>query len=95
MLSRAQQEAYAAEGFLAPLRAISPADALAGRAGVERLIAQGTSPADLRTKAHLRCPALLGIVRSPAVLDAVSDLIGPDVLCRSSSIFLKEPNNPA
>jgi non-heme Fe2+,alpha-ketoglutarate-dependent halogenase len=95
LLSPAQRDAYASKGYLAPLPALSPAAALSARAAIEGLIAQGMPMTMLRTKAHLHCPALLALVRAPAILDTVSDVIGPDLLCRSSSIFLKEPGEPA
>jgi len=47
----------------------------------------------LRTKVHLDCPALLELVRWPEIVDAVSDVLGPDVLCRSSSLFIKDPHD--
>jgi ectoine hydroxylase-related dioxygenase (phytanoyl-CoA dioxygenase family) len=82
---------YREDGYLAPLRAFDETDALVLRSVVEDWLASEPDPAVLRTKAHLRCAALLEVVRSPAVLDRVGELLGPDVLCRSSSIFLKEP----
>ena len=33
------------------------------------------------------------LVRHPAILDAVEDLIGPDILCYTSTFFVKEPNS--
>jgi ectoine hydroxylase-related dioxygenase (phytanoyl-CoA dioxygenase family) len=101
MLSAAQIAAFAAEGYLAPLPALDPGETAACRRAVEAFIlreggaAAGLPRGALRTKAHLRCPALLELARRPAILDAVADLLGPDLLCRSVSIFLKEPGDPA
>jgi ectoine hydroxylase-related dioxygenase (phytanoyl-CoA dioxygenase family) len=36
-----------------------------------------------------------GLVSHPAILDAVSDLIGPDILVYTSTWFIKEPESPA
>jgi ectoine hydroxylase-related dioxygenase (phytanoyl-CoA dioxygenase family) len=98
MLSSEQIAFFAERGYLAPLDAIGPAEAAATRARLERYIADhGGVPAGLaglRTKAHLRCPALMALVRRPAILDVVTDLIGPDLLCRSASVFLKDPGDP-
>jgi len=101
MLSPEQIAGFAADGYLAPLSALD-AGALADcRRSVEGFIearggaAAGVARGALRTKAHLRCPALLDLVRRPAILDAIEGLLGPDLLCRSVSIFLKEPGDPA
>jgi non-heme Fe2+,alpha-ketoglutarate-dependent halogenase len=99
MLTPEQIAFFAENGYLAPIAAIGQTDAAAARAALERLIAAGGGVpavrAALRTKAHLRCPALMALVRRPAILDAVVCLIGSDLLCRSASVFLKEPGEPA
>jgi non-haem Fe2+, alpha-ketoglutarate-dependent halogenase len=83
------------DGYLAPLRALPEADAQRLRGVVEEWLAEGHDPSRLRTKAHRYCPALMEVVRSPRVLEPISDLLGPDLLCRSSSIFLKDPDAPS
>jgi non-haem Fe2+, alpha-ketoglutarate-dependent halogenase len=99
MLSQAQVAFFARHGYLAPLDVIGPTEAAALRDQIHKyLVDNGGAPAGLaglRTKAHLRCPALLDLVRRPAILDAVASLIGADLLCRSSSVFLKEPQDSA
>lgn len=47
-----------------------------------------------RRKPHLLFSWLDQIAHLPAVLDAVEDLIGPDILVVSSSLFTKEPCTP-
>lgn len=81
---------FRADGYFAPLRALGEADARRVRAVVETWLDDAPDGVR-RTKAHLHCPALLELVRSPSVLDPVEAVLGPDLLCRSSSIFLKEP----
>lgn len=99
MLSAEQVGFFAANGYFAPLKVLEPGAAADYRARVDRFIDESGGRAAargvLRTKAHLRCPAILELVRLPAILDAVGDLIGPDLLCRSSSVFFKEPGDPA
>jgi len=101
MLAPIQIKAFAADGYLAPLAVLDAHELTECRAAVEAFIAASggavaaAANGALRTKAHLRCPALLDLARRPIILDAVADLIGPDVLCRSVSIFLKEPGDPA
>jgi len=35
------------------------------------------------------------LVRHPRILDAIEDLIGPDILCWTTNFFIKEPRDPA
>jgi ectoine hydroxylase-related dioxygenase (phytanoyl-CoA dioxygenase family) len=50
---------------------------------------------DLRHKSHLLFPFLAELVRHPVLLDAVEDVIGPDILCWNTNFFIKEAENPA
>ena len=47
-----------------------------------------------RIKPHLLFTWLAELVRHPAVLDAVEDVLGPDLLCWNSSFFTKEAASP-
>jgi non-heme Fe2+,alpha-ketoglutarate-dependent halogenase len=98
-LTEANRRHYAEAGYVAPVRVFGHDDAESYRVRLERFIddgiAAGSGSAALRTKAHLRCSALLELVRHPAIVEPVCELLGPDVLCRSTSIFLKEPNAPS
>jgi len=47
-----------------------------------------------KIKAHLPFPFLCDIVAHPRLLDAVEDIIGPDILCWGSSFFEKEAHDP-
>ncbi len=49
----------------------------------------------VKAKAHLVCLALLEIVRRREILDAVEDLLGPNILCWSTGLFVKEAGDPA
>jgi hypothetical protein len=96
-LTEAQIEQYREQGYLAPIRIMADAEALALRAALEAVEARTGGPlrGDLRHKSHLLFPFLADLVRHPVLLDAVEDLIGPDILCWSSSFFIKEAANPA
>src|SRR5687767_2971458 len=97
-LTTAERTRYAAEGYLAPIRVLSTDEAASYRERVEEFISaasERSSRAALRTKAHLHCPALRELVHCPAILDAIGDVLGPDLLCRSSSVFLKEAGDPS
>ena len=96
-LSETQIAAYEREGYLAPVPVMSEAQAYALRAELERIEAGMGGPlrGDLRHKAHLLFPFLANLVRHPAILDAVEDLLGPDILCWNTDFFIKEPETPS
>ena len=97
LLSDAQIAQYREEGYLAPVRIMSEDAAAALRAALERVEARMGGPlrGDLRHKSHLLFPFLADLVRHPRLLDAVEDLLGPDLLCWNSNFFIKEAANPA
>ncbi len=54
----------------------------------------GTLTGLLRHKSHLLFTWLNDVIRHPRILDAIEDVIGPNILCWGSSFFIKEPRNP-
>jgi len=97
LLSAAQVRAYHENGFLFPIRVMSEAEALAYRRKLEAAEASPDPriPKFLRTKAHLVFTWCDELIRHPKILDAVEDVIGPDILCWSSGFFNKEAKDPA
>jgi non-heme Fe2+,alpha-ketoglutarate-dependent halogenase len=97
LLSDAQVEQYHDEGYLAPIPIMDEAEALALRAELEAVEARMGGPlrGDLRHKSHLLFPFLADLVCHKLLLDAVEDILGPDLLCWSSNFFIKEATNPA
>ena len=93
MLSEEQIAAYRKDGFLTPLPALDPDDAsnLCGDIEDFGRRHQVKEALILRNKAHLRMPSLIPVIKSPAVLNAVEGILGPDILCWGSSFFIKEP----
>ncbi len=49
----------------------------------------------LALKSHLPFRLFSDIIRHPRVLDAVEDLIGPNIFCWGSSFFVKEAHDPS
>jgi len=96
-LTQAQIAAYEREGYLAPVPVMSAADARTLRATLETIEAGTGGPlrGDLRHKAHLLFPFLAELIRHPAILDAVEDLLGPDLLCWNTNFFIKEAETPS
>src|SRR5436305_15201898 len=91
MLTPAQIAQYHEQGFLSPIRVMEEDEALAVRAKLEAVEAGMGGPlrGDLRHKTHLLFPFLADLVRHPQILDAIEDLLGPDILCSSSNFFIK------
>jgi non-heme Fe2+,alpha-ketoglutarate-dependent halogenase len=90
ILSPAQIEAFEEDGFVAPVRAISAERARYYRQCLEAF--EAAYPDDrlkLDQKAHMICPWVDEMIREPAILDAIEDLIGPDILCWGTSLRAK------
>jgi hypothetical protein len=76
---------------------MSEEDAAMHRANLEQFERQTGGPlkGDLRHKSHLLFAWLGKLVRCGAILDAVEDLYGPDLLCWTTNFFIKEAADPA
>jgi non-heme Fe2+,alpha-ketoglutarate-dependent halogenase len=87
---------YEDRGYYAPVRAISTEQAADVRRHLETYeSAHGTLSGPLRHKPHLLFTWLNDLIRAPGILDAVEDLIGPNILCWGTSFFIKEARNPS
>lgn len=86
---------YRQHGYYAPIRAFSAEEAAGIRRKLEAHEAtQGPLKGSMRHKSHLLFTWLDGLIRHPGILDAVESVIGPDILCWSSTFFIKEPRDP-
>jgi ectoine hydroxylase-related dioxygenase (phytanoyl-CoA dioxygenase family) len=88
---------YRRDGFYFPLRVLSAEEALGYRARLEEVERAHGRPLGglLRQKCHLLFTWLDELIRHPRILDAVEDVLGPDLLCWGSSFFIKEARDPA
>jgi non-heme Fe2+,alpha-ketoglutarate-dependent halogenase len=78
-------------GYYAPVRVMSDAEAAQLRGRLEaHEAAHGRLQGPMRHKSHLLFTWLDELIRHPAILDAVEDLIGPNILVWGSSFFVKE-----
>lgn len=95
-LTAAQQAQFRTEGYTFPLRAFDDARADVYRQRIEAYEASVGHDANrtLKIKGHLAFPWLMEIATEPNVLDAVEDIIGPDILLFGSSIFAKDAGDP-
>ena len=97
LLTADQVSGYRRDGFHFPVRALSATEARAYR---DRLEEQeralgGPLTGDMRHKVHLLFTWANELARHPAILDAVEDVIGPDILCWSTTFFTKEARSPS
>jgi non-heme Fe2+,alpha-ketoglutarate-dependent halogenase len=97
LLTEDQIARYRENGYLAPIRIMDEGAALVLRRELETVEARMGGPlrGDLRHKTHLLFPFLADLVRQRVLLDAIEDVLGPDILCWSSNFFIKEADNPA
>ena len=95
-LTNEQIENYENDGFVSPVSVMSVQDALRFREQLEA--AEARWPEAFkgvgRNNAHLNFTFLDEIVHHPGILDAVEDLIGPNILVSATVLFIKEPGEP-
>src|SRR5262249_39763302 len=102
ILSSAQVEGYARDGFVACVPALTREQAAHSReklAAFERVVGgpltSDAVDARYRSRTHVLLAWVHGLVRHPAILGAVEQLIGPDILVYTSTWFIKEPESAA
>jgi non-heme Fe2+,alpha-ketoglutarate-dependent halogenase len=96
MLDQGSVERYRDRGFLFPFRAFSAEAAARYRADVERTcgdapgpVAAASGTVSYRLKPYLLFTWAANLVREPAILDAVEDLIGPDIMVFHTTMWWK------
>lgn len=97
LLSPEAQRFYRDNGYYFPVRVMSAAEAAGYRARLEAHEAAigGPLQSNMRHKVHLLFTWADALIRHPRVLDAIEDLIGPNILCWTTNFFIKEPMNPS
>ena len=86
---------YREHGYYAPIKVMQAAEAETLRGRLEgHEAAHGLLKGSMRHKSHLLFTWSDGLIRHPAILDAVEGVIGPDILCWSSTFFIKEARDP-
>jgi chlorinating enzyme len=82
---------FARNGYLCPLPGLSESEAAATLEALEGFERRhGGFGKLLRFKAHLRLEALMAVARHARILDAVEDLIGPNILLFTSTLWPKD-----
>jgi len=96
-LSPVEVERYRRDGYLFPFEVLSAGEVAETRRRIEAFEKKlgGPLPKELRHRPHLYSSTIDAIVRSPRILDRVESLLGPDILCWESVLFIKEAKDPA
>jgi len=95
-LTQAQVDQYRQDGATHPIRVFPAARAAAYYAELERCEAAYPDLRKvLRTKAHMALKWVDEIVYDPAVLDAVEDVLGPDILLYNLTVWIKRAKDPS
>jgi non-haem Fe2+, alpha-ketoglutarate-dependent halogenase len=96
MLTPEQIRLYNEQGYLMPFNGLDRDEAREIRAFFDGVLAAfielGRSSYAINT-AHLRFARIYQLVQHPRILDAVSDLLGPNVVCWGSHFFCKMPRD--
>lgn len=90
-LTEAAVRQYQDLGYYSPIPVLDPAEAQTLLDRLEAFEAEaGRLAGKLRQKPHLLFTWLNDLVRHPRILDAIEDVIGPDILCWGTTFFIKE-----
>lgn len=96
-LTQEQVDAYDRDGFVFPIDVLSSEEVRSFRGELETWERARGAPIDFpeKSKSYLLFHWADQLVHHPRILDAVEDVIGPDILVYHSTLFLKEAHTPA
>ncbi|MCB2006225.1 MAG: phytanoyl-CoA dioxygenase family protein [Rhodoferax sp.] len=97
LLDDAQVSGYARDGYVFPVPVLDALAVAELRGELESWERARGAPIDFpeKSKSYLLFGWADRLVHHPRILDAVQDLIGPDILVYHSTLFLKEAQTPA
>jgi hypothetical protein len=92
-------DAYRRDGFSFPHEALSPAEVeecLANLVRYEAWLGKPITemPERWRSTTYTFLPWVNKLIRHPRILDVIEDLLGPDILAFTTTLFIKEANSP-
>jgi non-haem Fe2+, alpha-ketoglutarate-dependent halogenase len=94
-LSETESGRFDRDGVVFPIRMFGDAEAGDWLARLEQIEARraGRLPPASNAKPHLLIPWLWDIVHDERLVDAMEDILGPDILCYGSSFIIKNPGD--
>ena len=97
MLDQSRIDRYHRDGYAYPIKVMDAGDAAAFRRRFEAYETANGGWYELSKgqKLYLLQTWVADLVRHPRVLDAVEDVLGPDILCWGTSLFVKDARNPS
>ncbi|MFI4987062.1 MAG: phytanoyl-CoA dioxygenase family protein, partial [Alphaproteobacteria bacterium] len=95
LLTAEQVAQFKREGYVAPFRAVTAEHAREFRRRIEGFEERlgHDSEGYFKIKAHIAAPWMVDLACHPAVLDAVEDVIGPNIILLGSSLFAKQAHD--
>jgi chlorinating enzyme len=96
LLSETEVEAYKKDGYACPVRVMDESDAGRFRKRFEAYEEAngGWYEYSKGQKLYLLQTWAADLVRHPKILDAVEDVLGPDIFCWGQSLFIKDAHDP-
>ena len=95
--NRSFKTRYADDGFVLPLDIITAQQAAELRTDLEAAESELADDAErltlLRTYPDRLLPSFDNLIRNPKIIEAVSQILGPDLLVWGAGLFIKEPNS--
>ena len=91
-----QIKQYHSDGYVHPVAVLSDEEVREARAAIEAFEAKSGKLFDYpeKSKSYLLFDWADRLVRHPAILDAVEDIIGPDIMVYHTTMWIKEPKTP-
>jgi ectoine hydroxylase-related dioxygenase (phytanoyl-CoA dioxygenase family) len=98
-LTTEQVDQFNTHGYVGGIGVIEGAELDALRAYIDDLVATVVKASDKRNSYsiinyQLVCRAMYELALTPAILDCVADIIGPDIVCWNTHVFSKPPCDP-
>ena len=95
VLTKLQIEQYHDQGFICPIRVISEQEALFIKEELEQVEKEFPEEinSESRNNLHLSFAFLDALAHNKIIVDAIEDLIGPDISLWASVMFIKEPSS--
>ncbi len=94
-LSNQTIEQFRTDGFTPSVRVLTESDAGEYRhrlQAIESVI--GKLKGGKRLKCHMLYKWVAELIHMPSIVDCVEDLLGPDIMCWGTDMWVKEPNSP-
>ena len=96
LLSQDEVAAYHSHGFHFPIDVLDAEEVADFRRKLEdyEAVSGGPIKAEMRHRSHVLFTWIDEMIRHPKILDAVEDVLGPNILCWNTSFFIKERHDP-